>query len=237
MSSIEQEKLDELLRQHLDGEKSAFPEGARDTILRDLKPVRRMPGPAVFAASFLLIAAAIATASVFIIPSYGWNLLMPLARTSVFLTLAASAALLAFSLSLQMAPGSRMLWTPGLLVTGISVLTLVVLAAFFQVRAEPQFLKSGLICARAGTPFAVPAAVLFAVVLRRGAVLSPKRAGMISGMLAGMVSMAVLEIHCPNFDLLHIVLWHFGIPLGGALAGYLLGLVAERISKSHGMLR
>jgi hypothetical protein len=231
MNRVGHDELDELFRVERGVRDNVPLEGIRSNIAGDLKPVRQIPSAAVFATSFLVFAVAIAVASSLALPSYGWELMMPAARASVFLTIAASAAMLAFSLSLQMTPGSRSYWPPALMVMGLSALTLVALAAVFQVKAEPRFLKSGLICARAGMPFAVPAAILFVVLLKRGAVLSFRRAGMLAGMLAGLVSMAVLEIHCPNFDLLHVVTWHFGIVLGGALAGYALGWVAKGVSR------
>lgn len=232
MNRLEQDKLDDLFRREADAVDDAYVENLQRTITRDLKPVRRMARPAAFTAAFLLIAAAVSGLSLLIMPSYGWDSLTLTARIAVFATIISSASLLAFSLSLQMVPGSRIYWTPGLLVAGISVLIVTVLAAVFQIRAQPEFVRRGLVCMRAGVPFAVPASLLFAVLLRRGLVLSPRRAGMITGMLAGLVSMAVLEVHCPNFDLAHIIIWHFGIPLTGAFTGYLFGVIGERIGHS-----
>lgn len=234
MEKPEQQELDELFRRQADAfDATDAVRSIRQVAQGDLKPVKVLPGPVFFTLSFLAIAAVLAIAGALVLTGNGWSALTPLARASVFVTLAASAALLAFSLSLQMVPGSRVYWTPSLIVIGLCVLILLVLTGLFQFKAEPQFLRAGLICMRTGTPFAIPAAILFAIVLRRGAVLSPRRVGMLCGMLAGLVSMAVLEVHCPNLDLLHIVMWHFGIPVLGAFLGYLLGYLAQMLNSEQ----
>jgi hypothetical protein len=53
-------------------------------------------------------------------------------------------------------------------------------------------------------------------------------------MLAGLVSTTVLEVHCPNLNVWHILVWHVGIALSGLVAGLLIAVagqvVRDRIS-------
>jgi hypothetical protein len=65
--------------------------------------------------------------------------------------------------------------------------------------------------------------------LRNGAILSPRVAGAITGMLAGLVSTTVLEVHCPNLDVWHILVWHLGIALLGMVVGLFVATVGEAI--------
>jgi hypothetical protein len=84
---------------------------------------------------------------------------------------------------------------------------------------------------KAGLPYAIPAAFLFWLILRRGAILSLRIAGATTGMLAGLVSTTVLEVHCPNRDIWHILVWHLGFALLGLVAGLLIAIVGEAIRK------
>jgi len=83
-----------------------------------------------------------------------------------------------------------------------------------------------------GVPFALLAAGPFWVVLRRGAILSPRAAGATTGLLAGLAGTSVLEIHCPNLDLSHILVWHVGVSVLGSLCGLAAGVAAEFLTSS-----
>lgn len=214
------DQLDEFFRNKPEWDRASF-QAIESAIRSDLKPVRRLSGISLFALLFILAALAIVAAGACFLASHGWNALTPAARLSVFTVLALSAVLLAFALAQQMVPGSRVYWTTGFLFSIVSALILAICAAIFHIEANPHFLRSGLICLGVGTSFAIPAAILFATIAGRGVVLSRERAWPLGGMLAGLVGMTVLEIHCPILDLRHIAAWHFGIPLAGALTGYL----------------
>lgn len=188
-------------------------------IVGDLHPVRALLPSWVFLLAFALIFVGLSYLGVLFLGPYGWFALIPRQKIAVFATLAASAALLAFSLVKQMVPGQKWLPHPGLLPIGLFVLLCLVVASVFQVRTDPDFLTSGERCLRAGLPYAIPAAFLFWLILRRGAILSPRVVGAIAGMLAGLVSTTVLEVYCPNLDVRHILVWHVGIALLGLFAG------------------
>jgi len=49
-------------------------------------------------------------------------------------------------------------------------------------------------------------------------------AGLMAGTLAGLAGVGLLELHCPNFQATHILVWHtMVVPVSGALGG-LVGL-------------
>ncbi|MFL6463049.1 MAG: hypothetical protein ACJ73N_01385, partial [Bryobacteraceae bacterium] len=84
----------------------------------------------------------------------------------------------------QMVPSQQSLLRPGLLPVALFVLLCVVVASLFQVRIGSHFLHAGEACLKAGVPYAIPAALVFWLILRRGAILSPRVVGAIAGMLA-----------------------------------------------------
>jgi len=204
-------------------------ERLQKTILARLRPVRPLPPSWVFLAGFALVFVALSYVGVFYLGSYGWFVLMPGQRIAVFTTLAASASLLAFSLVRQMVPGQKSLFRQGLLPVGVFVVLCLVVASVFQVRTETHFLRNGRACLEAGVPYAIPAAIVFWLILYRGAILSPRVVGAISGMLAGLVSTTVLEVHCPNLNVWHILVWHVGIALLGMVAGLVVAIVGQMI--------
>lgn len=201
-------------------------------IVDDLRPVRPLPPAWVFLAAFAVIFIGLTTLGVFYLGANGWFALMTGQKIAIFSTLAGSAALLAFSLVRQMVPGEKSLFRPALLPIPIFVLLCLVIASVFQARIDQHFMKAGEACLKAGVPYAIPAALVFWLILRRGAILSARAVGAITGMLAGLVSTTVLEIHCAYLNVWHILVWHVGIALLGMIVGLLVAIVGQAMQRS-----
>src|SRR5260370_7287792 len=77
----------------------------------------------------------------------------------------------------------------------------------------------GLMVIRNGLEYSVPTALLFWMLLRRGAILFPKLIGAAAGGFAGLIGLSVLEINCSNLNVYHILVWHWGVILVNLLAG------------------
>jgi hypothetical protein len=160
----------------------------------------------------------------------GWAALNGVQRIAVFATVAASAVALAVSMIGQMEPGNKYALAPALLPIGVLTALMIVLAVTFRLREELSFVKSGFACLRNGLTFSIPAAFLFWL-LRRGAILYPKLIGAAVGGLAGLAGFSVLELDCPNVNVFHIVVWHWGVVLTGATSGALIGAAAEYVRR------
>jgi hypothetical protein len=61
--------------------------------------------------------------------------------------------------------------------------------------------------------------------------LFPQLVGAAVGGLAGLAGFSVLELNCPNMNLFHIVVWHWGVGLIGTAAGAIIGAVAEYVRR------
>jgi len=87
-----------------------------------------------------------------------------------------------------------------------------------------HFVPAGLTCLSAGLLHAIPAALIAGWVLRRGYALDSVSAGLAVGALAGLAGLAMLELHCANFEALHVLVWHtLVVPVSagfGALIGW-----------------
>jgi hypothetical protein len=202
-------------------------EHIRSRIVENLRPVRPLPH-----SRFLLFACAtiflcIVTIGAAPYGMNGWSALSIGQKVAVFTALTDSVVLLAISMVGQMVPGSRYALAPALLPISIVGILLVVIAATFQSRAEPAFLANGVTCMINGLTYSIPAALLFWLFVRLGAMLNPKSMGAAAGGLAGLVGLSVLEINCANLNVFHILVWHWGVVLINSTAGALLGFGVE----------
>jgi len=125
-------------------------------------------------------------------------------------------------------------WTPGSprrlstlgLVAALTVALAVAFSLLFDDYRTENFVPAGLTCLCTGVLHAIPAALLAWWVLRRGCVLDSVSGGLAVGALAGLAGLAVLELHCANFEALHVLVWHtLVVPVSagfGALIGWAL---------------
>jgi len=198
-----------------------------DRILDDLKPVKPLPAAAVLNLVLLCIFAIVVVIGNVILGTAGWHALNLMQRLAVFSALAASAGLLAFSAVRQIVPGSRLPLPPYLLVTAVLGVMAGIFSTLFLPHRESTFISTGLLCLEIGLACAIPAAALFWLVLRRGAILSPMLTGATAGALAGLSGLTVLEVFCPNLNKYHILVWHLGAVLASIIGCVAIGLLAE----------
>ena len=203
----------------------------RGSLLRDLRPVRPLAPSSAFLAGFAISFLAVAVAGSIQLHGYGWNVLSVSAKTVVFASLALGAGALALSMARQRRPGSKYSVSPNLLPAGVLLLVAVAMMAVFYSREEKAFVSNGLRCLSSGLKYAIPGAILTLLWLRRGAAQSPKLMGATIGGFAGLIGVTVLEVHCPNLNLYHILVWHLGVLLLSALGGLALGAAVEVVGK------
>jgi len=197
------------------------------TLAADLRPVRPLASRRYFFTAFAAIFAVTVALGVYRLGAFGIPAMTLAQNVGILGALAASAGLLAWSMVQQMGPGSRHRLPPALLPVAVLACLALVMAAFFPVEDEGSFWTQGWVCLRSGTPFGLLAAIPFWFLLRRGGILSPRVAGASTGLLAGLVGTSALEIHCPILGLSHILTWHLGVAILGALAGFFVGFVSE----------
>lgn len=191
-----------------------------------LRPVRPLPPAWVLATGQILISAAIATLGAARLGLYGIQRLSVLERALIFPTLASLVWLAATARVGEIIPGSRRRIAPGLLLVAGSLTLLAVFAALFRDYRTDRFVSQGVACLTAGLLHAIPTALVSWLLLRRGFAVNSVAAGLAAGTLAGLAGVTMLELHCANFQALHVMLWHTAvIPLSGA-AGALLAWAA-----------
>jgi len=198
-----------------------------DSLAANYRSVHPLAPARYFVGAFVGIFVSIVALSIYRLGAFAIVVMTPLQTTAILSTLAIGTGLLVYSLVNQMVPGSRHRIPPAPLAVGITILVAMVIVVLFQVQQEENFWGNAWACIRAGTLVGALAAVPFWLVLRRGAILSPRTTGAAVGLLAGLAGTSMLEMHCPILDAWHILLAHLGVAILCALAGLAMGLTAE----------
>ncbi len=116
---------------------------------------------------------------------------------------------------------------PGIPAGAGSLALLAVFAVLFHDYRTDHFVSQGIVCLTAGLLHAIPAGLASWLLLRRGFAVNSVAAGLVAGTLAGLAGVTMLELHCANFEALHVMLWHTAVMPVSAAAGALLGWAAQ----------
>lgn len=192
------------------------------SIKSSLRPVRPLSPTWMLLGRLILICAAVALAGAARAGFYGIESMTLLERTLIFPVLGILIWVTGTEFVNEMIPGSRRRLSPGALLGIGSVLLVGLFGLLFHDYRSDHFVSAGIVCLLTGFLHAIPAGLLSWLVLRRGFAVDPVSAGWVAGILAGLVGVAMLELHCPNFQAFHVLVWHTAVvPLSGA-AGALL---------------
>jgi hypothetical protein len=231
---VKDREIDDVLKRAAD-----IPHGVDPVVLTrvtqsiesSLRPVRPLPRTWVLAVALVAICVAIAMAGAALLGFHGiYNLSVP-QRALIFPALAILLGLASIECVGQVIPGSQRRAAPGVLL-GVGVLALLgVFAILFRDYRTEQFVHQGIACLIAGLLFAIPAGLAGWFILRRGFAVNPGAAGLAAGTLAGLAGLAMLELHCANFEAPHVMFWHTAVVPISAAAGALLGWGLHRLRR------
>jgi len=159
--------------------------------------------------------------------------LAPSARVVLLATLALLAIVLARECVARWIPGSRVHLGSATLLAGSCAILCVLFALLFRDYRAEHFVTAGLGCLEQGVLHAIPAALLGALVLRRGHATRPATAALAGGALAGLTGIAFLELHCVNFEAPHQLIWHIAVLPVCAALGALIAWLVTRPARAH----
>jgi hypothetical protein len=223
--------IDEILRKTADAPHGAAPgllERIAGSLQSSLRPVRPLPRTWVLALGLVLIGAAVAFVGALRAGFYGLEKMDLLERAVIFSALFFVAYAAGTEFVNAMIPGSRRRVSSTNVLAIAMVVLLVVFGLLFRDYHTEHFFSAGIVCLIAGVLHAIPVGLLSWLLLRRGFAVNPIAAGLVGGTLAGLAGITLLELHCANFQALHILVWHTAVvPVSGAL-GALLGRVLGR---------
>lgn len=220
------EEIDKILQEASEAARRAEPALLTpivDSIKSSLRPVRPLPPMWELTGGLALICAAVAVAAAARGGFYGIEKLAIWQRVLIFSTLGMLVWAVGKEFASRLIPGSRHYLSAGaLLAAGCAALLGVFTLVFRDYRVD-HFVSAGITCLLTGVLVAIPAAFLSWLLLRRGYAVNPVAAGLVGGVLAGLCGVAMLELHCSNFQAPHVLLWHTAVLPAGAAAGALVG--------------
>jgi hypothetical protein len=194
-----------------------------DSIKPSLNPVHPLPPTWVMAGGLVLVCATVSLAGAARAGFFGFAKMDLLERLLVFLALVPLTWVAASVFVHAMIPGSLRRISAGTLLGFGSAALLAVFAFLFRDYQTDHFFSMGIVCLLTGFLHAIPAALLGWLLIRRGFAVNSVSAGLVAGTLGGLAGVGMLELHCPNFQAAHVLVWHIAVlPLSGA-AGALVG--------------
>ena len=214
------EEIDEVLKKAARAPDDLRPEMLQrvaDSIKPSLCPVRPLPPTWVMAGGLVLVCAVVSFAGAARAGFFGFEKMDLLERLLIFPALVLLAWMAGSEFVHAMIPGSRRRISPGAFLGFGSAALLAVFAILFRDYRTDHFFSVGIVCLLTGFLHAIPAALLGWLLLRRGFAVSSVSAGLVAGVLGGLAGVGVLELHCPNFEAAHVLVWHTAVvPLSGA---------------------
>jgi hypothetical protein len=225
---VNDREIDKILKQAAETPHEVDPallDRVERSIGSSLRPVRPLPPAWVLAGGLILICAAIALAGAARLGFFGIQKMSGLERAVIFPALGILIWVAATVSVSTVIPGSRHRVAPGTLLAAASLALLAVFAALFRDYRTDHFVSQGIVCLSAGLLHAIPAGIASWLLLRRGFAVNSIAAGLVAGTLAGLAGVSMLELHCGNFQTLHVMLWHTTVMLVSGAAGALLAFL------------
>jgi hypothetical protein len=176
-----------------------------------LRPVTPQPAPGVLAAQFLLVFLLFASPAVGMLGASGLREMGLAQLIGIGAVLILGAALLSLSLAWQMTPGSLHRVPAKAAILTLAAGFLLGITILFPWHTPEAFLTRGWSCLKAGLLMAIPAAVLFWLLVRRGHALATGALGGTLGAIAGLLGTTVLQLTCDRQDAGHLLVWHGGV--------------------------
>ena len=228
---MKDEGMDEVLNNAARGSGDMKPETLARiaaSIQPSMRRVRPLPPAWMMAAGLVLICAAVAFAGAARAGFLGFAKMDLAQRFLIFPVLAALAWAAGTGFVKEMTPASLRRMSAGAQL-GFSIAVLLSLfALLFRDGQTDHFVSLGVVCLATGFLHAIPAGLLCWLTARRGFAFNPVTAGLAAGLLGGLAGVGVLELHCPNFEAAHILVWHTAVVPVSGVAGALVGWIVRR---------
>jgi hypothetical protein len=193
-----------------------------------LAPVRPLPSARMLTAGLAALSLTVPAIGVGVLGFEGIERMSAARIALIFPVLAAFSILGASFTVAETIPGSRRVANPGALLATSVLAILLSFGFLFHDYNMSQFVPQGMVCLAVGLLIALPTALAGWLLLRRGFAVQPMSAGLAAGTLAGLAGVTALELHCPNFRAMHLLVWHTAVVPVSAFAGALLGRYAGR---------
>ena len=216
--------IDDILRQAGGAQPDVDPallNRIKGSIGGSMRPVRPLPPAWILTGCLILICAAVAAGGALLLGPKGVQKMDALQIGLIFPALAILVWLAARLCVAEVIPGSPRPLAPWLLIVSGCLALALIFALLFHDYGTGRFVSQGMTCLVAGLAHALPASLATWLLLSRGFAVNSLAAGLAKGFLAGLAGVGMLELHCPNFEAPHILVWHIAVLPVSAAAGML----------------
>ncbi|HEY3936690.1 MAG TPA: NrsF family protein [Bryobacteraceae bacterium] len=196
-------------------------------IASSLKPVKPLPSDRALLLIGLGCFAALALLPTIHFGDSALHVLSGVQEFAYYGVIALLAILFAAAIVEQMIPGSKRRLNARMLVIG-SFFSLALLACLlFENFSMDHFVAHGWPCLRLGSECALVSGLIAFLLVRKGFFTAPVASSMLIGCFAGLSGVAALALICPVRNAPHILVWHLGTMILGALGGGVVGVLRK----------
>jgi hypothetical protein len=223
---VKDRDIDDILKRSAEGARDVDPallDRVADSMRSSLSPVRPIQAPWILASAVALICVIVALAGAMLLKPHGIQKMNALQIGLIFPVLGILIWIASVLCVSEVIPGSRRPVAPWLLLLSGCLAPAVVFALLFTDYGRERFVSQGMTCLTAGLLHAFPVSVASVWVLSRGFALNSVAGGLAKGTLAGLAGVTMLELHCPNFEAPHVMVWHIAVLAVSGVVGALLG--------------
>ncbi len=185
-----------------------------------LTPVKPISSQSRLVLIFLAVFAASAAGLIVIMDKAGFHLMTEAQMIWMGAILVGGGILFSLALAWRMVPASRQRFPISFVLALSGVGVIGGIALLFPWRASSSFISEGKPCAVMELMIAIPAAVIFWLLARRGAMFASAGLGAALTGLAAFLALTPLQTQCMFQQAPHLLVWH------GATAAILIGLGA-----------
>jgi len=187
-------------------------------LVSSLNPVSPLPSQGRLALGFFAVFAVCSLALIAMMDKAGFHLMTGIQMASMAVILIGSGILFSLAVAKRMIPGSRPGFPISLLYALSGLGAMGGIALLFPWKSSGAFVAEGWPCAAMEAMVAIPTAVVFWFLARRGALFADAGLGAALSGLAVVLALLVLQFRCMFQQAPHLLVWH------GATAAILIGL-------------
>ena len=195
----------------------------RQNLRPSLTPVKPVPSRRTLFLLLLAIFVAVSAALVAVMNKTGLHMMTPLQLAGIAAILWGGGILFAIHLSGQMVPGSRSVFPLWSLLSLGGIAMFAGITALFPWQTGGSFVSEGWPCAAMELTLLVPAAAIFWLFARRGALFASAGLGATLTAVAAFLVLMPLQVQCPFQQAPHLLVWHLGTGLLMIGLGALVG--------------
>jgi hypothetical protein len=189
-------------------------------LMSSLTPVKPLPSQNTLVLVFLAVFAAGAAGLIAVMDKAGFHLMTEAQMSWMGAILAGGGILFSLALAWRMVPASRQGFPISFLLALSGIGVIGGIALLFPWRSSRSFISEGRPCAVMELVIAIPAAVIFWLLARRGALVASAGLGAALTGLAAFLALTPLQTQCMFQQAPHLLVWH------GATAAILIWLGA-----------